>query len=184
MASAPTITPKKRSARNERPLIPGEIDSTPDDYPDTGIVSQQKCPVSGLPFRLVRRKCYAWNDPSTFFGRSFSGSLFQSEEAFKFGRTVPSCTNQLKRFSVFEMQEDNRDTGEKAAFHAVTKESCETDGHNTDIKSRRESAMRAGEPSACITPDSEAQAQLRGVAFLIPSCRPPLSLKSEVKVGS
>jgi hypothetical protein len=37
---------------------------------------------------------------------------------------------------------------------------CETDGHNTDIKSRRESAMRAGEPSACITPDSEAQAQL------------------------
>jgi hypothetical protein len=41
----------------------------------------------------------------------------------------------------------------------LTKESCETDGHNTDIKSRRESAMR-GEPSACITPDSEAQAQL------------------------
>jgi hypothetical protein len=88
---------------------------------------------------------------------------FKATEAFKFGRTVPSCTNQLKRFSVFEMQEDNRDTGEKAAFHAVTKESCETDGHNTDIKSRRESAMRAGEPSACITPDSEAQAQLRGV---------------------
>jgi hypothetical protein len=35
-----------------------------------------------------------------------------------------------------------------------------TDGHNTDIKSRRESAMRAGEPLACLTPETEARAQL------------------------
>jgi hypothetical protein len=31
----------------------------------------------------------------------------------------------------------------------------ETDSHNTGIKSRRESAMRAGEAAASVTPDSE-----------------------------
>ena len=35
----------------------------------------------------------------------------------------------------------------------------ETDGHNTDIKSLRESAMRAGCPSTCATPDQEVHAQ-------------------------
>jgi hypothetical protein len=61
---------------------------------------------------------------------------------------------------------------------------CETDGHNTDIKSRRESAMRAGEPTAC-TPDSEAQAQLHGGG--IPGSYPVVldfNHNSEVKVGS
>jgi hypothetical protein len=42
----------------------------------------------------------------------------------------------------------------------------ETDGHNTDIKSRRESAMRAGEPAACVTPDAEVQASCIAAAFL------------------
>jgi hypothetical protein len=36
----------------------------------------------------------------------------------------------------------------------------ETDGHNTDIKVRREHAMRAGKPFACNTPASEVEAQL------------------------
>jgi hypothetical protein len=36
----------------------------------------------------------------------------------------------------------------------------EIDGHNTDIKSRRESTMRAGGPPWCVTPETEAQAQL------------------------
>jgi hypothetical protein len=38
----------------------------------------------------------------------------------------------------------------------------ETDGHNTDIKVRREQAMRAGQPVACCTPATEVQAQLFG----------------------
>jgi hypothetical protein len=68
MASAPTITPKKRHGM-ERPLIPGEIDSTPeDDYPDTGDHPQQSA-WSVDNSRLVQ--CYAWNDPSISFSRSF-----------------------------------------------------------------------------------------------------------------
>jgi hypothetical protein len=62
---------------------------------------------------------------------------------------------------------------------------CETDGHNTDIKSRRESAMRASEPTACVTPDSEAQAQLHSGG--IPGSYPVVidfNHTSEVKVGS
>jgi hypothetical protein len=35
----------------------------------------------------------------------------------------------------------------------------ETDGHNTDIKVRREQAMRAGDPSRCATPATEVKAQ-------------------------
>ena len=38
----------------------------------------------------------------------------------------------------------------------------ETDGHNTDIKVRREQAMRAGKPHSCCTPASEVEAQLFG----------------------
>jgi hypothetical protein len=36
----------------------------------------------------------------------------------------------------------------------------ETNGHNTDIKVRREHAMRAGQPFACNTPAFEVEAQL------------------------
>jgi hypothetical protein len=42
MASAPVTTKEALGAGMERPLIPGEFDSTRDDYPDTGVVSQQK----------------------------------------------------------------------------------------------------------------------------------------------
>jgi hypothetical protein len=66
MASAPTI--RQRSARRgmKRPLIPGEIDSTPDDYPDTGIVSAESA-RSVDTSDLFEEKCYAWNDPSIFW---------------------------------------------------------------------------------------------------------------------
>ncbi len=37
---------------------------------------------------------------------------------------------------------------------------CETDGHNTDVKVRREHAMRAGQPFARCTPASALEAQL------------------------
>jgi hypothetical protein len=36
----------------------------------------------------------------------------------------------------------------------------ETDGHNTDIKVRREHAMRAGQPFACNTPASDVEKKL------------------------
>ena len=36
---------------------------------------------------------------------------------------------------------------------------CETDGHNHDIKFRREAAMRAGNPSSCTTLAQEVHAQ-------------------------
>jgi hypothetical protein len=61
----------------------------------------------------------------------------------------------------------------------------ETDGHNTDIKARRESAMRAGEPAACVTPDAEAQAQLHSGG--IPGSYPVVldfEYHNQVKVGS
>jgi hypothetical protein len=38
----------------------------------------------------------------------------------------------------------------------------ETDGHNMNIKVRREHVMRAKNPEACYTPESEVQAQLFG----------------------
>jgi hypothetical protein len=61
----------------------------------------------------------------------------------------------------------------------------EKDGHNTDIRSRRESAVRVGEPAACVTPGSEARAQLHSGG--IPgSCRALLDFdyENEAKVGS
>ena len=38
----------------------------------------------------------------------------------------------------------------------------ETDGHNTDIKVRREHAMRAAKPATCCTSETEVRAQLFG----------------------
>jgi hypothetical protein len=50
-------------------------------------------------------------------------------------------------------------TGEEAECQRFREgKRSDTEGHNMDIKSRRESAVRAGDPAACVAPDSEAQA--------------------------
>jgi hypothetical protein len=102
MASAPTITPKKRFGMKTT-SYPWRNRQHARRLSRHWHRLQQKVPCQWIPFRLVRRKCYAWNDPSTFFGRIFQRKLLSKRRygSIKF-RTVPSC-NQLKRFSVFEM---------------------------------------------------------------------------------
>jgi hypothetical protein len=61
----------------------------------------------------------------------------------------------------------------------------EIDGHNTNTKSRRESAMRASEPAVCVTPDAEAHSQLHsvGIAGSYPIVL-DFDYDNEVEIGS
>jgi hypothetical protein len=79
------------------------------------------------------------------------------------------------------------DTGEEAAFERFRGGKCsEIDGRNTDIKSRRESAMRAGEPTACVTPNSETEVLLHsdGIPESYPGVLDFDHEENGVKVGS
>jgi hypothetical protein len=91
MASAPTITPKKRHGM-ERPLIPGEIDSTPVTIIPTLVITLSRVPCQWILLDLFEEKCYAWNDLSISFSRSFSQS--DGTEASSLERTVPSRFRQ------------------------------------------------------------------------------------------
>jgi hypothetical protein len=97
---------------------------------------------------------------------------------------IPAAdTNQLKRYLAFDTQ--RRRTLKKLNFNAsVEGKRSEIDRHNTNIKSRRESVMRMGEPAACVTPDSEAQAQLHSSGIFLDHIVSFLTLTTRTKLKS
>jgi hypothetical protein len=90
MASAPTITPKKRSAREWNDLLSLEKSTARQTIiPTLASSLSRKCPGQWIPFLdLFEESAMHGMTRQSFFSRSFfSGSFFQSDgtEAFKFG---------------------------------------------------------------------------------------------------
>ena len=77
---------------------------------------------------------------------SDAGSGYKSTQCVLFARNSKKLTGiQIKHWHYNASGEGKR---------------WETDGHNTDIKSQREAAMRAGQPGKCVTPTNEVDAQI------------------------
>jgi len=77
---------------------------------------------------------------------SDAGSGYKSTQCVLFARNSKKLTGiQIKHWHYNASGEGKR---------------WETDGHNTDIKSQREAAMRAGQPGKCVTPTNEVDAQM------------------------